>query len=81
MTELEEKKGLLGWFASNHVAANLLMAFIMVSGLLTILSIRMEVFPELSIDMITITVPYLGISPDDVENGVVLHSRRGYRRR
>ena len=72
MSDLEDKKGLLGWFASNHVAANLLMAFIMVSGLLTILTIRMEVFPELSIDMITITVPYLGASPDDVENGVVL---------
>ena len=72
MSDVEDKKGLLGWFASNHVAANLLMAFIMVSGLLTILSIRMEVFPELSIDMITITVPYLGASPDDVENGVVL---------
>ncbi|MBN1806282.1 MAG: efflux RND transporter permease subunit [Sedimentisphaerales bacterium] len=72
MKDLAEKKGILGWFASNHVAANLLMVLIIVAGLLSIFSSRMEVFPELSLDMITITVPYLGASPEDVEEGVCL---------
>jgi multidrug efflux pump subunit AcrB len=71
MNDLADKKGLLGWFASNHVAANLLMAFIVISGLLTILTINIEVFPELSVDMISVTVPYLGASPEDVEDGVI----------
>ncbi|MBN1796569.1 MAG: efflux RND transporter permease subunit [Sedimentisphaerales bacterium] len=71
MSDSIDKKGLLGWFASNHVAANLLMLFIVVSGLLSLFSITMEVFPDLSIDMITVTVPYLGASPEDVENGVI----------
>ncbi|MHC4534773.1 MAG: efflux RND transporter permease subunit [Planctomycetota bacterium] len=72
MKDLTEKKGILGWFASNHVAANLLMLIIIVAGLLSIFSTKMEVFPELSLDMITITVPYLGASPEDVEEGVCL---------
>ncbi|MBN2183034.1 MAG: efflux RND transporter permease subunit [Sedimentisphaerales bacterium] len=67
-----EKKGILGWFASNHVAANLLMLIIIVAGLLSIFSAKLEVFPELSLDMLTITVPYLGASPEDVEEGVCL---------
>ncbi|MHC4727607.1 MAG: efflux RND transporter permease subunit, partial [Planctomycetota bacterium] len=72
MKDLTEKRGILGWFASNHVAANLLMLIIIVAGLLSIFSTKMEVFPELSLDMITITVPYLGASPEDVEEGVCL---------
>ena len=72
MEEPSQRKGLLGWFASNHVAANLLMFLIMAAGLLTVFSIKKEVFPEMSLDMITITVPYRGASPTDVEEGVVL---------
>jgi len=68
----EERKGVLGWFASNHVAANLLMLLIIASGLLAIFSSKLEVFPELSLDMINITVPYRGASPEDVEEGVCL---------
>jgi multidrug efflux pump subunit AcrB len=68
----EERKGILGWFASNHVAANLLMLIIIVAGLISVFSAKLEVFPELSLDMLTITVPYLGASPEDVEEGVCL---------
>ena len=72
MDQSQEKKGLLGWFASNHVAANLLMSLIVVSGLLTILTIKIEFFPEMSLDNILVTVPYRGASPLEVEEGVCL---------
>jgi multidrug efflux pump subunit AcrB len=72
LKDSEEKRGILGWFASNHVAANLLMVLIIVAGLMGILSAKMEVFPEFSLDMINVTVPYLGASPADVEEGVCL---------
>jgi len=68
--KLTERKGLLAWFASNHVAANLLMLLIVAAGLLSILTAKMEVFPEFSLDMINVSIPYLGASPDDVEEGV-----------
>jgi multidrug efflux pump subunit AcrB len=68
----DNNKGPLAWFAQNHVAANLLMLLIVCSGLLTIFTIKVEFFPEMSLDMVTVTVPYLGASPDDVEEGVVM---------
>lgn len=70
MKDLQEKQGILSWFASNHVAANLLMLLIAAAGLMAIFSARLEVFPEMSLDMINIMVPYLGASPSDVEEGV-----------
>jgi len=70
--DVNGKKGVLAWFASNHVAANLLMLLIIVAGLFAIVSAKLEVFPELSLDTINILVPYLGASPEDVEEGVCL---------
>jgi multidrug efflux pump subunit AcrB len=64
-------KAAIAWFADNHVAANLLMMFILVSGLLIGFSIKLEVFPETSADRIRITVVYPGASPAEVEEGVV----------
>ena len=63
-------KGLISWFASNHVAANLLMVVICAAGLMTVVSIKQEVFPEVEMDMITIRVPYLGATPSEVEEAV-----------
>lgn len=70
--QTEQSKGLLAWFAKNHVASNLLMIMIIASGILTIFTIKIEFFPEMSLDIITVTVPYLGASPSEVEQGVSL---------
>ena len=72
MKDSKDRKGVLAWFAANHVAANLLMLLILVAGILAILNAKLEVFPEFSLDMINVTVPYLGASPEDVEEGVCL---------
>ncbi|MHC4088521.1 MAG: efflux RND transporter permease subunit, partial [Planctomycetota bacterium] len=72
MQDLKERKGILSWFAANHVAANILMVLIVAAGLLSIFTAKLEVFPELSLDMINISVPYRGASPADVEEGVLL---------
>jgi multidrug efflux pump subunit AcrB len=72
MENTQHKKGPLAWFAANHVAANLLMFIIIAAGLLTIFTMKVEFFPEFTLDMITVSVPYLGASPADVEEGVVL---------
>ena len=63
--EKHDKKGLIAWFANNHVAANLLMSLIIAGGILTIFGIKTEIFPEFSLDTITVTVPYRGATPED----------------
>ncbi|MCD6174734.1 MAG: efflux RND transporter permease subunit, partial [Planctomycetes bacterium] len=72
MESLNEKKGLLAWFAHNHVAANLLMLLIIVGGIISLKTNIVEMFPQMSVDIITIQVPYLGATPAEAEEGVCL---------
>ncbi|MHC4290646.1 MAG: efflux RND transporter permease subunit [Planctomycetota bacterium] len=67
-----EKKGVLAWFAQNHVAANLLMLLIIVGGIISVSTNIVEMFPQMSVDIITIQVPYLGATPSESEEGVCL---------
>jgi multidrug efflux pump subunit AcrB len=60
------------WFARNSVAANLLMFILLVGGLYTVLTIKKEIQPRIETNFITITVPFLGATPLDVEEGVVV---------
>ncbi|MED5376938.1 MAG: efflux RND transporter permease subunit, partial [Acidobacteriota bacterium] len=65
-------KGAISWFARNPVAANLLMVLIVAGGLFTALTVKREVMPEFSLDMITVQVPYRGAAPEEVEEGVCI---------
>ncbi len=64
-------KGLISWFAQNHVAANLLMIFLLVAGAVVGLNMKVEVFPDASLDMISITVKYPGAAPSEIEEAIV----------
>ncbi|MBU4276086.1 MAG: efflux RND transporter permease subunit [Proteobacteria bacterium] len=64
-------KRIIAWFAQNHVAANLLMIFFILAGVITAWTMKLEVFPETSLDTITISVEYSGASPSEVEEGVI----------
>ena len=66
------EKGLIAWFAGNHVAANLLMAFILVAGLISSLTIRKQTTPDFELNNVQVRVPYLGAAPQEVEEGVVI---------
>ena len=61
---------LIEWFAKNGVAANLLAIFIAVVGFVTIGTLRQEVFPEFSSDIIYVQVAYPGAAPEEIEEGI-----------
>ncbi len=65
-------KGVIGWFARNSVAANLLLLVIVASGAITLTDLKQEVFPEFSLDMVTISAEYRGASPEDVEEAICM---------
>ena len=65
-------KTIITWFVDNEVAANLLMAILLVGGLMTLPRLRQEQFPQIDLDMISITVPYRGGAPEEVEEGVCI---------
>ncbi len=60
----------IAWFARNHVAANLLMALMAVGGLASLSSIQQRTFPDINVDVISVSVLYLGAAPEEVEQGV-----------
>ncbi len=65
-------RGVIAWFATNHVAANLLMAVMVIGGLVSLPAIQQKTFPDIEVDVIRVTVPYLGAAPEEVESGVCL---------
>ena len=64
-------KNVVTWFADNHVAANLLMIFLLAAGVFTSLTMKVEVFPETDLDLITVSIAYPGASPAEVEEGII----------
>jgi multidrug efflux pump subunit AcrB len=66
------EKGILAWMTKNHVAANLLMLFLVIGGLISMTRITQEVFPEYTLDIVNVTVSYPGASPEEVEEGIIL---------
>ncbi|MDQ8204007.1 efflux RND transporter permease subunit [Pelagicoccus sp. SDUM812003] len=68
----KERRGVVGWMVDNTVAANLLMAFLLVGGVLSLPRIRQEVFPEATLNFVSVSVPYPGATPQEVEEGIVL---------
>jgi multidrug efflux pump subunit AcrB len=66
------EKGIIAWFASNHVAANLLMLMIVAFGVVSGFTIRKQTTPDFELNSIQVQVPYLGAAPQEVEEGVVI---------
>ncbi len=64
--------GPIAWMVRHRVAPNLLMLVLLVGGWLSIGHITQEVFPEFDLDLVTVTVPYPGASPEEVEEGILL---------
>ncbi|MCH8058289.1 MAG: efflux RND transporter permease subunit [Proteobacteria bacterium] len=62
----------INWFARNHVAANLLMAILLLGGIYSAFTIKKEVTPAVEVDVISVVVPFLGATPEDVEEGVLI---------
>jgi multidrug efflux pump subunit AcrB len=51
-------------------AMNTLVIAILLVGTLAFASMRREVFPEFDLEIVLVTVPYPGATPDEVEEGI-----------
>ena len=63
---------LIRWFVNNKVVSNLLMILIIVTGMTTIPMLKMEVFPEIDLNIISISAVYPGATPSDVEEAICI---------
>ncbi|MFB6345500.1 MAG: efflux RND transporter permease subunit, partial [bacterium] len=71
-SDSNDYSGPIAWMARHTVAANLLMIVLLVGGYVMIDRIKKEVFPDFSLDVVSVNVVYPGASPEEVENGIVL---------
>jgi len=65
-------RGIIFWFASNPVAANLMMVCILVIGFAIAVNLKKEMFPTTIINQVSITMAYPGAAPDEVEKGLCI---------
>ena len=64
------KPGPIAYFAGNPVAANLLMLFFLLGGIISGAHLAIQHFPEIDLRTVSVTVPFPGASPREVEEDV-----------
>ncbi|MFT5429966.1 MAG: multidrug efflux pump subunit AcrB, partial [Myxococcota bacterium] len=65
------RRGAIAWTARHPVVANLIMVALIGGGIVMSRNMKMEVFPEFQLDIVSISVIYPATSPAEVERGVV----------
>jgi len=66
-----DRTGAIAFMAKNGVASNLLMMFMLIAGFFAYNTIVQEVFPEYSLDTISVSVAYPGATPEEIEESIV----------
>lgn len=69
-TTQKSRGGLIGWFAHNHVAANILMLMFLIGGAVSVTRMQTETFPPIDPKMITVTVAYPGATPYEIADSI-----------
>ena len=64
-------KQIIAWMIRNGVAANLLLAFILITGMNCLFTLPQKIFPETNLGRILVSVTYLGATPAEVEEAIV----------
>jgi multidrug efflux pump subunit AcrB len=62
--------GPIRWFVDNPIAANLLMVFLLVGGVVGVGALDKQFFPEFEINRVSISLAYPGAGPREVEEQI-----------
>ncbi len=69
---MSEPRGLIASFTGHKVAANLLMLLMLMLGLLGLSRLNTQMFPNFEFDYVTVTIPWRGASPEDVQRSITI---------
>ncbi|OFA30898.1 acriflavin resistance protein [Glaciecola punicea] len=64
--------GIIGYFARNPVAANLMMLMIILLGTFSYFTIQKQMFPSIEINYINAFISYPGASPKEIEESITI---------
>lgn len=70
--EVKKSGGLIGFFIRNSVAANLMMLFVIILGLVSYVGMNKQLYPTLPPSQIDIDVTYFGASAKEIEENVII---------
>ena len=65
-------KNIIRALLKNPVLANILMLLILLCGVIASYTMVREVFPEFSLDTVSVSVAYPGADPEEIEEGICL---------
>ncbi|WP_217875326.1 efflux RND transporter permease subunit [Pseudoalteromonas shioyasakiensis] len=71
-TNTEKQSGIIAYFANNSVAANLMMVFIIIMGIISYFTIQRQMFPNIEINYIEVQANYPGASPQEIEESILI---------
>ncbi len=63
-------KRAIEWMTDNHVTANLIMLLLVFGGVVSLVFIKVEIFPDLRLESVSVTMIYPGAAPDEVEESI-----------
>ena len=63
-------KNVIAWAIGNAPGMNVLMLGLLLVGGLSLYGLRRETFPAFELEVVMVTVPYPGATPEDVEEGI-----------
>ena len=69
-------KRLVEFFVNNSLLVNLISVIVIIVGILSLISLKKDVFPNVQFDMVSIITPYPGTTPEDVEKLVTIELER-----
>ena len=69
---MSESRGLIASFTEHKVASNLLMLLMVMLGFLGLNRLNTQLFPDFDFDYITVTIPWRGASPEDVQRSITI---------
>ena len=58
------------WAIRQTPAMNTILVAVLLMGAFSAFNLRREVFPQFELEIILVSVPYPGASPDEVESGI-----------
>ncbi|MCG7536060.1 efflux RND transporter permease subunit [Pseudoalteromonas sp. OOF1S-7] len=67
-----KQTGLIAYFAHNSVAANLMMGFILIMGIISYFTIQRQMFPSIELNLISVNATYPGASPQEIEESILI---------
>ncbi len=63
-------KSVIHWAIKNSPAMNTVLIASLLVGAVSLVVMRREVFPEFELEILLVTVPYPGASPDETEDAI-----------